>query len=42
VVLDFGQKIAEDTPQNIRVNEVVVSAYLGGYLEGEREANAGS
>jgi branched-chain amino acid transport system ATP-binding protein len=28
-VLDFGQKIAEDVPLNIRHNEHVIKAYLG-------------
>jgi branched-chain amino acid transport system ATP-binding protein len=30
VVLDFGQKIAEGTPDQIRSNSQVVEAYLGG------------
>ena len=30
VVLDFGKKIAEGPPPDIRVNPVVVEAYLGG------------
>lgn len=39
VVLDFGKKIAEDSPEKIQANEDVISAYLGGYLEEVQKSN---
>jgi len=36
VVINFGQKIAEGTPKEIRENKEVVRAYLGGAYDTER------
>jgi branched-chain amino acid transport system ATP-binding protein len=32
IVLDFGRKVAEGTPQEIGVNPEVIKVYLGGRL----------
>ena len=29
VVLDYGSKIADDTPNEVRANQAVIDAYLG-------------
>jgi branched-chain amino acid transport system ATP-binding protein len=39
VVLDYGRKIAEDTPQKVINNEEVIKAYLGDKYHASRRAN---
>jgi branched-chain amino acid transport system ATP-binding protein len=39
VVLDYGRKIAEDTPERVINNEEVIKAYLGDKYHASRRAN---
>ncbi len=39
VVLDYGRKIAEDTPEKVIHNEEVIKAYLGDKYHASRRAN---
>jgi len=39
VVLDYGRKIAEDTPEKVIHNEEVIKAYLGDKYHASRRAH---
>ena len=36
VVLDYGRKIGDGTPQQVRANPDVIAAYLGSYVPQQR------